>query len=209
VTHPTVGQAHAAAAAMGRMHDSHSDFTLERPNTLGPQGWKALFERCGSDLDSIQPGLYGIVGKAVDKLLAAWPAELPRAAIHADLFPDNVLMLSERVTGLIDFYFACTDLRAYDLAVMHGAWAFDGSGAQYDAAVGRALIDGYTSSFTLLPQERAALPVLAEGAALRFLLTRAWDWLNTPADAMVTRKDPLAYLRRLEFYAANGGALFA
>jgi len=209
VTQPTSGQAHAAAAAMGRMHQSLTDFTLERLNTLGPDGWRALFERCGRDLDTIHPGLYDIVGHSVDKLLTAWPADLPQAAIHADLFPDNVLMLGERVTGLIDFYFACTDVRAYDLAVMHGAWSFDATGAQYDAAVGRALIDGYGSSFALLPEERAALPILAEGAALRFLLTRAWDWLNTPADAMVTRKDPLAYLRRLEFYAAKGEALFA
>jgi len=209
VSHPTPTQARAAAEAMGRMHKASADFTLDRPNSMGVAAWQPLFERCGRDLDTIQPGLYDRAGEALDAILAAWPADLPRSAIHADLFPDNVLMLGNRITGLIDFYFACTDIRAYDLAVMHGAWAFDGKGESYDAAVGAALIEGYTASFGLTDPERAALPILAEGAALRFFLTRAWDWLNTPADAMVTRKDPLAYLRRLDFYAANGNALFA
>lgn len=209
VSHPTPVQARAAAAAMGQMHASLTDFTLERPNALGVDDWRPFFERCGRAIDSIQPGVYDHVDRAVDKLLAAWPRHLPRAAIHADLFPDNVLMLGDQVSGLIDFYFACTDIRAYDLAVMHGAWAFDASGARYDAAVGAALVEGYAGNFPLLDEERAALPILAEGAALRFFLTRAWDWLNTPADALVTRKDPLAYLRRLDFYAEHGAALFA
>ncbi|MCW3836079.1 homoserine kinase [Sphingomonas canadensis] len=209
VSHPTPAQAQAAAQAMGQMHAALADFTLERPNALGPEGWAPLAERCGKDLDAIAPGLRGDVQKAVDRVLTAWPAGLPRSAIHADLFPDNVLMLGDRVTGVIDFYFACTEVRAYDLAVMHGAWAFDGAGKRFDAEIGTAVINGYAGAFGLSDAERAALPVLAEGAALRFFLTRAWDWLNTPADAMVTRKDPLAYWRRLEFYAAHGSALFA
>jgi homoserine kinase type II len=209
VSHPTPVQARSAAEAMGRMHKAAADFALDRSNSMGVEAWQPLFERCGRDLDTIQPGLYDRAGKALDTILAAWPVDLPRSAIHADLFPDNVLMLGNRITGLIDFYFACTDIRAYDLAVMHGAWAFDARGENFDAAIGTALIEGYTASFGLSDAERAALPILAEGAALRFFLTRAWDWLNTPADAMVTRKDPLAYLRRLDFYAANSNALFA
>lgn len=209
VSHPTPVQARAAAEAMGKMHAAAEDFALDRPNSMGIDAWRPLFERCGRDLDAIQPGLYDRAGKALDTILATWPADLPRGAIHADLFPDNVLMLDNRVTGLIDFYFACTDIRAYDLAVMHGAWAFDGKGERYDATVGAALLEGYGASFGLSPAERAALPILAEGAALRFFLTRAWDWLNTPADALVTRKDPLAYLRRLDFYAGHGSSLFA
>jgi len=209
VSHPSPAQARAAAEAMGKMHAAAAEFTLDRPNSMGVAAWQPLFERCGRDLDTIQPGLYDRAGKALDTILSGWPTDLPRGAIHADLFPDNVLMLGNRITGLIDFYFACTDIRAYDLAVMHGAWAFDAKGENYDAAVGAALIDGYAASFGLSDAERAALPILAEGAALRFFLTRAWDWLNTPADALVTRKDPLAYLRRLDFYAANGDALFA
>jgi homoserine kinase type II len=209
VSHPTAKQARAAGSAMGRMHGALRDFSLERPNALGPDEWRPLFERCGRGMDAIRPGLFDYVDKAVDKVLARWPRELPRAAIHADLFPDNVLMLGDRITGLIDFYFACTEVRAYDLAVMHGAWAFDATGTHHDEAVGHALVEGYSSSFALLAEERAALPVLAEGAALRFFLTRTWDWLNTPADALVTRKDPLAYLRRLDFYAEQGAAVFA
>lgn len=209
LSHPTPAQARAAGEAMGDMHRALADFRQERANSMGVAVWRGLFERCGRDLDSIETGLFDRVKPHVDAVLAAWPAGLPVSAIHADLFPDNVLMMGDKVTGLIDFYFACTDIRAYDLAVMHGAWAFDGKGRNYDAAVGEALIAGYAARFGLSEAERAALPVLARGAALRFFLTRAWDWLNTPADALVTRKDPLAYLRRLEHYAATGEALFA
>lgn len=208
VTTPTAAQAHAAGAAMGQMHAALMDFAPERPNSMGIASWAPLLEQCGESLDEIAPGLFDRVSNALASIAARWPQDLPTSAIHADLFPDNVLMLGDRVTGLIDFYFASTDIRAYDLAVMHGAWAFDGTGRNYDAAIGEALIAGYASSFPLSDAERAALPVLAEGAALRFLLSRAWDWLNTPADAMVTRKDPLAYLRRLNFYRAHGAELF-
>ncbi|MBO9711353.1 homoserine kinase [Sphingomonas sp.] len=209
VTHPTPAQAHAAAEAMGRMHASLADFTGHRVNSMGVDTWAAQLARCGRDLDAIEPGLFDHARAAVDRILAAWPRGLATSAVHADLFPDNVLMLGDRVTGLIDFYFACTDVRAYDLAVMHGAWAFDAQGRAYDPAIGAALLRGYRASFGLTPEEQAALPILAEGAALRFFLSRAWDWLNTPADAMVTRKDPLAYRRRLDFYAENGQRLFA
>lgn len=209
VSHPTPGQARAAAVALGRMHQGLADFTETRANRLGVAGWRPLLDRCGSDLDRIAPGLFERIDGALAGVERDWPIGLPVAAIHADLFPDNVLMLGERITGLIDFYFACTEIRAYDLAVMHSSWAFDGAGAANDAAVGRAIVAGYDSAFPLLPGERAALPVLAKGACIRFLLTRAWDWLNTPADALVTRKDPLAYLRRLEVYDTHAATLFA
>jgi homoserine kinase type II len=194
---------------MGRMHASLADFAIDRPNSMGSQTWAAQLERCGRDLDRIEPGLFDRVSEALDSVLRRWPQHLPTSAIHADLFPDNVLMLGDDVTGLIDFYFASTDIRAFDLAVMHGAWAFDSTGHDYYPPVGRALLDGYVQSFGLSDAERAVLPVLAEGAALRFLLSRAWDWLNTPADAMVTRKDPLAYLRRYDFYRTMEADLFA
>ena len=207
--HPTPTQARAAAAAMGSMHASLRDFSRERPNSMGLHTWGDLLARCGRDLDTIEPGLFRALRAALDGVEAAWPADLPTSAIHADLFPDNVLMLGDSVSGLIDFYFACTDIRAYDLAVMHTAWSFEASGECYDAAVGRALLDGYRSAFPLSDEERAALPILAQGSCIRFALTRAWDWLNTPADALVTRKDPLAYTRRLAFYRAHGAELFA
>jgi homoserine kinase type II len=200
VSHPTPAQARAAGAAMGQLHAGLADFAPTRANPLGADTWRPLLERCGAGIDTIAPGLFARIEAALARVLAQWPRDLPVAAIHTDLFPDNVLMLGDRVTGVIDFYFACTDIRAYDLAVMHSAWAFDATGERYDPAIGAALIAGYESRFALSDAERAALPILAQGACLRFLLTRAWDWVNTPADALVTRKDPLAYWRRLEAY---------
>lgn len=200
VTEPTPDRALAAGEALGRMHAASVTFGHLRRNSLGVEDWRPLLERCGTAADEISPGLHTRLDEALGRVERAWPLHLPRAVIHADLFPDNVLMLGDRVTGLIDFYFACTDVRAYDLAVMHSAWAFDLPGERYDAAVGRALVEGYRSAFPLSDDERRALSVLARGACVRFALTRAWDWLNTPADALVTRKDPLAYLRRLESY---------
>lgn len=206
VSHPTPAQAHAAARAMGEMHAAVSDFPLQRANSMGHTTWRPLLERMGRDMDTIRPGLYDRVDAALAAVEAAWPTDLPVCAIHADLFPDNVLMLGDAVTGLIDFYFACTDVRAYDVAVMHSSWTFDAHGRNHDAAVGAALLAGYTERFALSPAERAALPVLARGACVRFLLSRAWDWLHTPADALVMRKDPLAYLNRLDWYDAHPGA---
>ncbi|WP_375428489.1 homoserine kinase [uncultured Sphingomonas sp.] len=200
ITMPTAAQAQAAGEALGRMHGSLTNFDGMRPNTLGVDAWRPLLERCGARMDEIAPGLGERVSAALERVEAAWPHGLARATIHADLFPDNVLMMGDEVTGLIDFYFACTEVRAYDLAVTHSAWAFDGAGARYDEEVGQALVAGYYAAFPLSLDERAALSILARGACIRFLLTRAWDWLNTPADALVTRKDPLAYLRRLERY---------
>ena len=201
LTHPHPIQARETGAAMGAMHAALTDFALTRANSMGVETWRPLLDRCGADLDSIAPGLHAEIFTALDAVLAAWPRDLEQATIHADLFPDNVLMRGNEVGGLIDFYFACTDIRAFDLAIMHTAWSFDAQGEQFDRAIGDALIAGYESAFGLTPEERAQLPILARGACLRFFLSRAWDWLNTPADAMVTRKDPLAYLRRYRTYA--------
>jgi homoserine kinase type II len=202
VTRPTPAQARAAGAALGRMHVALRSFEGQRSNSLGLAGWHALADRCGEQLDAIAPDLGERVARELDWLDAYWPATLPRSVVHADLFPDNVLMRGDRVTGLIDFYFSCTEIRAWDLAVTHAAWCFSADGARFEPALGDALIDGYDAEHPLLPEERAAFPALARGACLRFLLTRAWDWLNTPADALVTRKDPLAFLLRLDHYAA-------
>ena len=203
LSHPTPTQAFAAAAALGAMHVAVRDFAAVRPNSMGLASWRPLLDRCGRDLDGVAPGLFDRVASALDQVERRWPAQLPASAIHADLFPDNVLTLGDRVTGLIDFYFACTDLRAYDLAVTHTSWIFDAHGRNPSADLGRALLDGYASAHPLSAEERAALPVLARGACIRFLLSRAWDWLHTPPDALVTRKDPLAYERRLAWYEAN------
>jgi homoserine kinase type II len=172
---------------------------------MGVAEWQRLAEACGADgLAVIDPALAALVASALPRLAAAWPQNLPTGVIHADLFPDNVLMLGDTVTGLIDFYFACNDILAYDLAVTHVAWCFADDNS-FRADVSEALMQGYESVRPLSPTERAALPLLAQGAAMRFAMSRAYDWLNTPADALVTRKDPMAPARRLGFYAANPG----
>jgi homoserine kinase type II len=203
VSHPTPAQARAVGAALGQVHAAVADFPLSRPNSLGPEEWFALAAKCGEDLDAIRPGLQARVAAECDYLRAHWPHDLPRSVIHADLFPDNVLMTGNTLGALIDFYFACTEIRAWDLAVTHAAWCFENDGTGFSIEVGEALLAGYDATFGRSDAERAAFDVLARGACLRFLLTRAWDWLNTPADALVTRKDPIAFLRRLDHYAAN------
>jgi homoserine kinase type II len=201
VTTPTPAQARSAGAALGRMHHALNDFGGDRPNRMGLRGWHELAGQCGAALDDIAPGLCRRVGDELAWLDAHWPAHLPHAVVHADLFPDNVLMRGDAVGGMIDFYFACNEVRAWDVAIAHAAWSFDATGTHYDGAVGDAILTGYDGAFGLSHAERAAFAALARGACLRFLLTRAWDWLNTPADALVTRKDPLAFLRRLDHYA--------
>lgn len=202
VTQPTAAQARSTGAALGEMHAALADFTGVRPNSLGISAWRPLAERCTDvGLEGIQSGLAARVAMECDYLGQIWPRDLPVAAIHADLFPDNVLMLGSEVTGLIDFYFACTDMRGYDLAVTHSAWCFAAGGSGHDSNLSAGLLAGYSSAFPLDVPTRDAFPVLLRGACLRFLLTRCYDWINTPASALVTRKDPLAFLRRLDFYS--------
>lgn len=207
VTQPTPEQARAVGGALAQIHIAGADFKGSRKNGLGPEDWRALADACGPEgLDSIDPRLAGLVERELSEIAANWPDALPRSVIHADLFPDNVLMLGAQVTGLIDFYFACTEITAYDVAVTHAAWCFSSDGRRFDPALSAALLAGYEAARPLSAEERAALPILARGAAMRFLMTRAYDWMNTPADAMVMRKDPLAFSRRLEFYAQADAA---
>ncbi len=204
---PSAGQARGVGAALAGIHLAAQGFSMTRRNTLGPAGWETLAEACGGHWDAIDPALGELVARELPALLRDWPQGLPVGAIHADLFPDNVLMRGDAVSGLIDFYFACTDALAYDLAVTHAAWCFDATGERFDTAVSGALLEGYEAVRPLSEAERAALPRLARGAALRFTLTRAYDWVNTPPGALVTRKDPMAFARRLAFYADPANAL--
>jgi homoserine kinase type II len=140
-----------------------------------------------------------LIANELTFLEASWPNDLPQGVIHADLFPDNVFFIGDKLSGLIDFYFACNDALAYDIAISLNAWCFE-TNCQFNATKGRALLKGYDSVRKLNAAERDALPLLARGAAMRFLLTRSYDWLNTPKDALVARKDPLDYVRRLRFH---------
>ncbi|MBS0476375.1 MAG: homoserine kinase [Proteobacteria bacterium] len=210
VSHPTPGQAEAVGRALAQMHLAAADFPAHRANGMNLAESRRLFDACGAQgLAEIDPALPALVSRELDSLTAAWPADLPRSVIHADLFPDNVLMLGDRVTGLIDFYFACNDLIAYDVATTHAAWCFANDGTHFDPALSRALLAGYQAVRPLSEAEHAALPVLARAACLRFIASRAYDWLNTPKGALVMPKDPMAFARRLDFYADPANAAFA
>ncbi|MBO6767960.1 MAG: homoserine kinase [Erythrobacter sp.] len=206
---PNPAQARAVGAALATTHLAARDFPMERADGLTPRDTLAILRECGAEaLASIDPQLAATLEHGAD-IVSAWPADLPRSIIHSDVFPDNVLMLGDKVTGMIDFYFACSGAMAYDLAVTHAAWCFDEHGEQCDRDLGRAMIEGYESVRSLSVDERAALPLLGEGACLRFIASRAQDWLDTPEDALVRRKDPMDFVRRLEFYRTNGQGAFA
>ena len=196
-----VRPAHCApvGAALAALHKAGADYAPTRPNALGPAGWQPLLTRSLQGMDSVQAGLAGEMQCALTGILAAWPDNLPVGHIHADLFPDNVFFLDDRLSGLIDFYFAATDTLAYDLAVCLNAWCFEPD-YSYNVTKGRAMLQAYQAARPLSPAERAALPLLCQGAAMRFALTRLYDWINTPPGAMVTRKDPFEYVRRLRFH---------
>ena len=205
VSEPQTGVAHNVGQALGAMHAALDGFDQSRTNPLGLRDWRPLSEKCDpAESEKLLPGLTARIAAECDYLESSWPRNLPTSAIHADLFPDNVLTLGGKVTGLIDFYFACTDARAFDLAVTHAAWSFSADGSVYNAKIGDAIVAGYHKRADLNAAERASLPILGRGACLRFLLTRLYDWINTPADAMVSRKDPLAFLHRLDHYTAHG-----
>ena len=188
----------ALGQAMARLHLAGQSFRPTRANALGLSGWRPLYARFSSRADEIAPGLAATIEQELDHLQASWPANLPQGIVHADLFPDNVFFLGDTLSGLIDFYFACNDALAYDIAITLNAWCFE-TDHSFNVTKGQALLKGYQSTRALEPAEREALPLLARGAALRFLLTRAYDWLHTSSDALVSRKDPIEYLRRLKF----------
>lgn len=189
---------------LATMHLAGAGFAMTRPNALSVDAWRPLLKRAvgadGTDADKIRPGLGAELAAELDHLEANWPARLPVGVIHADLFPDNVFFRSGRVSGVIDFYFACTDAYAYDIAVCLNAWCFEPD-MSFNVTKARRLLNGYRKVRALEPRELEFLPLLARGAAIRFLLTRLYDWLHTPANALVTRKDPLEYLAKLRFHA--------
>lgn len=197
--HPTASQCAALGEALAKLHQAGADFAGHRRNALSLDAWPSLNAQAGKESESVQAGLAAFIDKELAFLAARWPKDLPQGVIHADLFPDNVLFLGDRVSGLIDFYFACNDFLAYDLAVCLNAWCFEPD-FSYNITKGRALMTAYETTRQLSPDEAAALPILARGAALRFALTRLVDWLNVPTGALVKPKDPLDYVKRLRFH---------
>jgi homoserine kinase type II len=190
--------------ALAELHLAGADFAMTRANALSVAGWRALYDSAKDRADGVQAGLGAAIASELELLAASWPRDLPQGVIHADLFPDNVFFLGDRLSGLIDFYFACTDTLAYDVAICLNAWCFEPDHA-YNVTKGRALLQAYAGKRALSDAERAALPLLARGAATRFLLTRLVDWLNVPPGALVKPKDPLEYYRKLRFHQAVTG----
>jgi homoserine kinase type II len=185
--------------ALAKMHLAGTDFPMSRANALSVSGWRPLFEAAASRADEVQHGLRDFIGAELDHLEGnVWPKNLPQGVIHADLFPDNVFFLGEQVSGIIDFTFACTDMFAYDVAICLNAWCFE-SDFSFNVTKARAFLGAYGRERQLSEAEQHALPLLARGAALRFLLTRLVDFLNVPEGALVRPKDPLEYVRKLRF----------
>jgi homoserine kinase type II len=199
IRRPNARHCASVGEALGRMHKAGADFKLQRANALSIGGWPALFEAAEARADEVAPGLAAETREELAALREIWPSDLPAGVIHADLFPDNVFFLGDELSGLIDFYFACNDALAYDLAIALNAWCFEPD-ASFNITKGMALINGYERVRRLTDSEVAALPVLARGAALRFMLTRLVDWLNVPPDAKVVPHDPLEYLRKMRFH---------
>jgi homoserine kinase type II len=198
---PAASHCGALGEALAKLHRAGADFPSKRANSLSVEGWRPLYDAVGPRCDSIRPGLSAGLAAELAQLEAAWPRHLPQGVIHADLFPDNVFFLGDRLSGLIDFYFACTDALAYDLAICLNAWCFEPDHS-YNVTKGRSLLQSYAAVRALSPEERLALPILARGAALRFLLTRLVDWFDERGAALVRRKDPLEYFRKLRFHQA-------
>lgn len=196
---PAAEHCHEVGKAMAAMHLAAEGFSIERPNALSLEGWKALWEKSAARADEVEKGLADEISSELAFLATHWPKDLPAGVIHADLFPDNVFFLGDELSGVIDFYFACNDLLAYDISICLNAWCFE-KDHSFNLTKGMAILEGYRSIRPLSDAELAALPVLARGAALRFFLTRLYDWLTTPAGALVVKKDPLEYLRKLRFH---------
>ena len=199
IRRPDPRHCYALGAALARLHLAGADFAQKRRNTLSVDGWRPLYEQAAGRADSVQPGIGKMIEDELAHLERYWPRDLPQGVIHADLFPDNVFFLGNALSGLIDFYFACTDTLAYDVAICLNAWCFEPDHS-YNVTKGRELLQGYLRTRPLSPVELDAMPLLARGSAMRFLLTRLTDWLNVPEGALVRPKNPLEYFRKLRFH---------
>jgi homoserine kinase type II len=204
IRRPSPGHCAALGEALAKLHLAGLDFDMRRANALSVEGWRPLYEACGARANEVQRDLQPFLAAELSQLERSWPRNLPQGVIHADLFPDNVFFLGNRLSGLIDFYFACTDALAYDVAICLNAWCFE-TDHSFNVTKGRSLLQGYAQVRALSGDERDALPLLARGAALRFLLTRLADWFDVPPGALVRPKDPLEYYRKLRFHQAVAG----
>jgi homoserine kinase type II len=201
IRRPTPHHCAALGTALAKLHLAGIDFKASRANALSVEGWRPLYESCSARANEVRRDLNQYLAAELAQLEQTWPRKLPQGVIHADLFPDNVFFLGGELSGLIDFYFACTDALAYDVAICLNAWCFE-TDHSYNVTKGRSLLQAYAQARPLSEAERNALPLLARGAALRFLLTRLVDWFDVPPGALVRPKDPLEYYRKLRFHQA-------
>ncbi len=196
---PGVAHCEAVGRGLAQMHLAGADFTMRRRNGLTLPDWRPLWELSKACADTVEPGLVAEAEGDLAYLEENWPKNLPQGVIHADLFADNVFFLGDQLSGFIDFYFACTDILAYDVAICLNAWCFE-KDFSYNSTKGAALLRGYNAVRPLSAAEADALPVLARGAAVRFMLTRLYDWLTVPDGTFVVKKDPMEYVRRMRFH---------
>ena len=198
------GHCSALGAALAQLHVAGDSYPVERPNALSVQAWRPLFDACAARADTVSPGLSSILARELDHLESHWPKDLPTGVCHADLFPDNVFFIGGDLSGIIDFYFACNDFFAYDLAICLNAWCFERDNS-FNITKARLMLSRYRTVRPFSDAEVQALPLLARGSALRFLLTRLYDWLHHPEGALVQPKDPLDYLAKLSFHQTVNG----
>ena len=199
VRRPNAAHCEAVGEALAQLHLAGADFGMTRRNALSVESWRGLAGQAGAGAERVHAGLRAAIAAEVEVLEHAWPRDLPQGVIHADLFPDNVFFLGDKLSGLIDFYFACNDMFAYDVAICLNAWCFE-IDHSFNVTKARAFLAAYARERQPSDEERRALPLLARGAAMRFLLTRLVDWLNVPPGALVKPKDPLEYVRKLRFH---------
>ena len=201
---PNLLKCRALGASLAELHIKSQGVSRHRANALGPASWKPLLHSIGADADILAEGMHDTITARLQQILMDWPTDLPHGIIHADLFPNNVLFVGDKLTGLIDFYFACEDILAYDIGICLNSWCFEADGS-FNMTKSRALVQGYESVRHLSTAEKQAIPVLAAGSAMRFFLTRLYDWIHTPKDAFVSPKDPMEYWTILRFHQSVSG----
>ena len=201
---PTASHCEKLGRILAEMHLKTADFTKTRPNALGPDSWQDLLASIDTDPADLPPNLRAQTKDLVHDIVANWPNTLPTGTIHADLFPNNVMFVGDDLTGVIDFYFACTDILAYDLSICLNSWCFEKDGS-FNITKSAAIIAGYQSIRPLSDAEIKALPILCTGSAIRFFLTRLYDWINTPQEALVKPHDPMEYWSKIRFHSKVTG----
>ena len=201
---PNRKKCHALGASLAELHLLAKSISRRRANALGPKSWRPLLESIGTNANILGDGMYETITKQLKQVLQNWPCDLPKGIIHADLFPNNALFTGDKLTGVIDFYFACEDILAYDIGICINSWCFEADGS-FNMTKSLALINGYQYIRPLSDIEKKAIPILAAGSAMRFFLTRLYDWIHTPKDALVIPKDPMEFWSILRFHQNVSG----